>query len=254
MEDTRPPNRRFTPEELQRIDAALERTGGHRRLAAEAIGMEPNRLIDAVNDNPILRTKWNNVHKDAVEPHLATEIHREKGLKALPLPEQEKAVAVAVEKQDALLHKGWAKLGFDGSERKFLAQLQATYARNFKGTMDLAYGGAAHANVRLLMALERVNDKIKDIQEHPEKYRVYGIAKSGGEILLKNEHDYLSDFTKLLTSVAGELRKAGDSAMKANELRLKVEKLYAQKDLAGPKKVAGWAAGSVEVGEKKSCP
>lgn len=233
---------RYTPEELAAIDAALTRTNGNRSHAAAALGMPPKRLYGAVATNPILNSKWGANHPDAVEPHLATEIHRERGLSALPIPQQEEAVAVAVDKQDALLHKGWAKLGFDGKERKFLAQLQATYTKNYAGTIALAAGGAAHANTRLLLTLESVTEKIQDIGEHPEKYRVYGVSKSGAEILVKNEHDYFKEMNQLLVAVSSELRKMGDSALKANELRLKVEKMRMQQESEANKvkKVAGW--------------
>lgn len=235
--------RTATPDEIELVDAALEKCNGNRVLAAAALGWDAQRVQNLVICSPRLNAKWVNPRTPKnVEPGEVTDMHRERGLKPKTIPEQQEALVEAVSKQDALLHKGWSKLGFNSKERKFLAGLQNTYARNFAATLDLAAGGSAHANTRLLLVLENLTEKIGDIREHPENYRLYTVTKAGDQVLVKSEHDYEREFHALLVQVSAELRKMGESAMKANELRLKVEKLRAAQQAQGPKKVAGWDA------------
>lgn len=225
-----------TPEEVARIDAALEAVKGHRGLAAKAIGMEPKRVYNLVTTNPYLRAKWCTKVPVVPEPGLASEMHRDAPLS--PFSKGDEEVAIAVTKEDAKLHRGWNKLpGFGTKERKFLAQLQNTYAGNFKGTMDLAYGGAAHANARLLLALENLTEKLHHIDEHPEEYTRDYMTEHGTRET-KSAEEYRLEYYDRFIKIAEALRKSGDSMAKANELRLRVEKMRAQKE--GPKKVAGW--------------
>ena len=225
-----------TPEEIARVDAALTKTQGNRKHAAIALGLDPKKVYDMVCDNGPLAAKWGKKHPDAVEPGPDTDIHREPGLRPM-----EEKVAVAITKQDAELHKGWQRLGFDNKERKFLAQLQGTYARSYSATLDLAYGGCAHANTRLLLVLENLTEKVADIEAHPEKYQLKAYTKDGSPYVCKSSTDYLREFHGLIVQVSAELRKMGDSAMAANVLRLKIERM--RREQAKPdeaKKVAGW--------------
>lgn len=229
-----------TPEEITAIDDALTLTKGNRAHAAVALKMDPQRVYNVVKSNPYLKAKWATKPESPVEPTPAADLHREPPVVSEPFTKSEQDQVMAITREDATLQRGWSRLGFDSKERKFLAGLQATYAGNLKSTMDLAYGGAAHANTRLLLLLEQITEKIADVHAHPEKYhRTYmtehGVRES------KGPDEYLLEYTKLATMVSAELRKMGDSVTKANELRLKMERLR----MAAQSKVrqeAGWDA------------
>jgi hypothetical protein len=223
-----------TPEEIARVDAALEQTKGNRTHAALALGMEPQRVYNLINTNPQLRAKWRARPGEPVEADLAGELHRPPPL----VSTTEEKIVLQITKEDSELQKGWKKLGFSSRERTFLAGLQATYASNLRSTMDLAYGGAAHANTKLLLALEDVAAKLEDIRNHPEKYHrtyetEYGTRES------KGPDEYYKEFYDLFVSISSELRKMGDSMTKANELRLRLEKLKLAKG-AQERSEAGW--------------
>lgn len=228
-------NRSITPEDRVLIDEALIKTKGNRDHAAAVLGWEKSRFNSMLFSDAILRAKWMREPDKDIEVTPAAEIHRPE--MAVPLP-AEKEIVVAITKEDAVLQKGWKRLGFDQDERKFLAGLQATYAGNLRSTMDLAYGGAAHANTRLLLVLEKLVEKIEDIQNHPENYhRVY--TTEFGERESKGPDEYLKEFYDLFVSVSGELRKMGDSVTKANEMRLKMARLEME-HRSKKKTEAGW--------------
>lgn len=216
------PYKPISPEEVAAIDAALEKTNGNRVHAAMALGMDETRVYNCVRNNPHLRAKWLKKEPEPVEPGMAADMHREKPVS--PFTPAEVKTVDALNAEDAALQKGWKRLGVSASDRKFLAGLQASYAGNFKSTMDLAYGGAAHANTRLLLALEDVARKLEHIREHPEEYhRTYmtehGVRES------KGPDEYYKEFYQIFIEISGELRKMSDSVTKANELRLKVERM-----------------------------
>lgn len=235
MEEPRP-HRPATPEELAAVDAALEKTKGNRAHAAMALGMEPRRIYNLVQNNPHLKAKWSAVLPTPPEPGPDTDLHRPPPLE--PFSPTEVKVVDAITKEDALLQKGWKRLGFNPDERKFLAGLQASYAGNLKSTMDLAYGGAAHANTRLLLALEDLKEKLEDIKAHPDNYR-RSFMTDHGERESKGPDEYYKEFYDLFVKVSAELRKMGDSVTKANELRLKMEKLRMQQS-SKARSEAGW--------------
>lgn len=227
-----------TPEEIARIDAALEATKGNRTHAAIALKVEPQRVINLVQTNPYLHLKWGSKPDSPIAPTPAADIHRPKPLVSEPFTSSEKEMVVAIKREDLMLQRGWKRLGFDAEQRKFLAGLQATYAGNLKSTMDLAYGGAAHANTRLLLLLESLIEKIADIKAHPDKYERSYMTEHGVRTT-KGADEYLKEFTDLAVKVSSELRKMGDSVTKANELRLKMERLrMAQRDPV--RREAGW--------------
>lgn len=230
------PSAAATPEEIARIDAALEQTHGNRAHAAAALGMEPKRVYNLVQGNPHLRAKWVTRPADPPAPGPDTDLHRPPPLE--PFSATEQKIVVAITREDAALQKGWTRLGFNRDERKFLAGLQASYAGNLKSTMDLAYGGAAHANTRLLLALEQVTEKLQDIQKNPDAYR-RSFMTEHGERESKGPDEYLKEFYDLFVRISAELRKMGDSVTKANELRLKMERLRMAQQ-SKTRSEAGW--------------
>lgn len=226
-----PAPRQFVTRELiQRLDAALETTGGNRNHAAQLLQMDNSRVNYIIGSDPHLRYKWGKKEMTPPEPSPAADVHREPGVEVFN---------AALEKQDALLQQGWKRLGFNSNERKFLEQLQLSYAGNIKGTLDLAYGGLAHANTRLLLALEEVCEKIADIIKNPQNYeRSY--TTQFGERVSKTADEYRLEYETLRVKIADQLRKMGDSATKANLLRLKAEQLKLEKEGVVKKKEAGW--------------
>lgn len=235
MEEPRP-YKPATPEEIAAVDAALEQTKGNRVHAAMALGMEAKRVYNLVQGNAHLSAKWGAKAPQPPQPGPDTDLHRPPPLE--PFTPSEMKVVDAITKEDALLQKGWKRLGFSSEERKFLAGLQASYAGNLKSTMDLAYGGAAHANTRLLLALEDLREKLEDIKANPDNYR-RTYTTEHGERESKGPDEYYKEFYELFVKVSAELRKMGDSVTKANELRLKMEKLRMQQT-AKTRSEAGW--------------
>ena len=235
MEQPRP-NFPPTPEEISFLDAALERTNGVRAHAALALGWDPQKVHNIIGTNAHLRAKWLNKNAEAVAPGLDTDLHRPPALE--PFSPGEKKVVDALNREDASLQKGWKRLNFKPEERKFLAGLQASYAGNLKSTMDLAYGGAAHANTRLLLALEDLKEKLEDIKANPDNYR-RSFMTEHGERESKGPDEYYAEYYKLFVQVSAELRKMGDSVTKANELRLRMEKLR-MTHMTKVRSEAGW--------------
>jgi hypothetical protein len=235
MEQPRP-NFPATPEEISVLDAALERTNGVRVHAAQALGWDVKRVHNMIGLSPHLRAKWLNKNAEPVQPGPDTDLHRPPALE--PFTPSEKKVVDALNLEDASLQKGWKRLNFKPEERKFLAGLQASYAGNLKSTMDLAYGGAAHANTRLLLALEDLKEKLEDIKANPDNYR-RSFMTEHGERESKGPDEYYAEYYKLFVSVSAELRKMGDSVTKANELRLRMEKLRVTQ-LTKVRSEAGW--------------
>lgn len=223
-------------EELERIDAALEACKGHRANAAVAIGMEPKRLADLCLTNPYLRAKWGS-GQEAVVPSLASEIHRDEPLKPFGV---DTAVVRAIDAQDELVTEKGAKLaGFARSEQKFLGGLMKAYAGSVRTAMDFSYAGAVHANGRLVLLLENLSNKLRDIEENPGNYELEAYTRDGTRYVIKGPNEYYKDTADLISKVSGELRKMNGTIHQANEMRLRMKKLEMLSE-NNVTKVAAW--------------
>lgn len=231
----------YTPEEIRLIDEALTRTKGHRRFAAQILGVVEDRVYHAIKSKPELRTKWGKVEE--VTDGLAGEIHRGPSLQ-LRVPEApgDEAVVAALTEQDESLSKGWKKMGMTHTDRKFLSNLQSAYGGNLKGLADLTAGGLSHAAARLLLLLEKTYEKICDVVERPEEFRRSYMTEHGTRET-KGPDEYYMEFVDRAIKLSDQLRKVSDTAERAQEIRLKVEKLMRERQEKQVKKVPAWTAG-----------
>jgi hypothetical protein len=231
-----------TEDDIRRVNAALEKTKGHREHAAIMIGMPLDRLNNIVIHKPELREKWGHHKRDLPEGAVG-EIDRQPP-EVKPFSREQLDAAAAIERQDGILQAGWGKLGINEKQRDFLIQLQATYATNLKGTLDLTYGGMVHAYTKLLFVFEDIIQKISDIDENPDKYRrTFSAGDNTNET--KGPHEYRCELYDRLISIAGELRKTNEGATKANWVRAQLKRLESgQGD--GKRKKAGWSAQPVQ--------
>lgn len=240
---TRAAQQNITEPEIFRIQAALEKTGGHKANAAKMLGIEPQRLYNVVKNTPSLASQWMNRGdcKVPTEGDLVNRLSPEGEPALSPIAASSYRVVKALEKQDELLTKGWEKLGYNEKEVDFLANLQKEYAANTRKTTDLTYAGAAHTATRLMLEFQKVLDSIRDIDEHPENYHRTAFSKDGGEYEVKGPHEFRLELYNVLIKIADTLRKTNGDLTEANKVRLaimKMERELAQKD--GPKTVAGW--------------
>lgn len=230
----RKPNQPLTPEEIQRIDRALETTKGHRAAAAELLEMPEQRVYDGVRDNPYLRAKW--IGDVPPPPDDATDLHRD------PVSPFDEKVAAALDKQDALVARSRGKLpGFKPEEQDLMLRVMKTYAGQYKLAADLSHSGAVHANARLLMLIEKLNDRLADIVENPGKYdRV--METKGGVTVTKSSADYYKETADQIIKAADALRKMAETVNRGTETRMKIEKMKQEAKSGKVKKVAGWDA------------
>jgi hypothetical protein len=228
---------RLTPEEIYRIDKALEATKGNHTHAAMALGITALEVHTAVRHNPALQAKWSPTYKPPVEPTEASDLHRD-----TPPAVAAAKIVDAINKQDALVAKRGTKLpGFTNKEQKFFAQLMSCYAGNYKTAADFAHSGAVHAAGRLVSALEKANDRLLDIEENPDKYTRSTMGMHG-ENVTKTPAEFWNDTMNLIVKITGELRKMNQSVLQSNELRLRIEKLK-QSQAKEVKSVPGWEPG-----------
>lgn len=225
---------RLTPEEIARIDAALEACKGSRKLAATALGVEYTRVCAAVKDNPVLRAKWIETGATEIEPGLDTELSRPN-----PVAAQGERVVNALNKQDAIIAKRGHKLpGFSNKEQKFFAGIMSVYAGNYKTAADFTHAGAVHAAGVLVVQLEKARERLQDIEDNPQEYQRTSMGLHG-ESITKSAADYWRETSDLIVKTADALRKMNASVLQSNELRLKIEKLRAEKAKT-VKAEAGW--------------
>ncbi len=238
--ETKPQVRKYvTADDLARIDAALEKVQGHRGHAAAILGWDETRLRSAVNYHEELRVKWGRRPDLPPAGDLADDLDRPPPVLDQFSPQERKA-ALAIARQDELLQKTWKKVGFSPEQQEFLTTLQKSYSVSLKSTMDLTYGGMVHTATRLLMTFEDLVQKIKDVDEHPEKYSRTHMTQFG-EVETKSAHEYRCELYDRLISISAEMRKVHTDVTKAQYVRAQLDALRGNTQGTGAK--PGWAKG-----------
>lgn len=239
MNDEKPyrrANQPLTPEEISRIDRALEMTKGQRTAAAELLGVPPSRVHDSVRDHEFLRAKWTTKSSAPPVANDATDIDRS------PVNAFDEATAKALDKQDALMVKTKGKLpGFKPEEQALIVQITKAYANQYRFAADLTHSGAVHATNRLLLLIEQLTARAEAILANPGKYdRV--MEGKGGITVTKSANDYYKETTDQIIKTAEALRKMNETVQRGTEIRMRIERMKQQgKDT--PKRIAGWEPG-----------
>jgi hypothetical protein len=231
---------KITPEDIAMIDEALILTKGNRALAAKMLGLDSKRVQNIVRNVPGLAAKW--MDRPVPDGGLASDIHRPMPI-AVKIPDvlpAEEAVVDALTQQDELLQKGWRRLGFTAKERNFLSGLQASYTGNLSGLQALTTGGLSHSASRMILILEQIYEKMKEVEAEPEKFEITYSTEFGVRIQRTADQVFM-DLVDRAVKVSETIRKMGDSVEKAVEIRLKVEKLQRERTEKVVKKAAGWS-------------
>lgn len=231
----------YLPDELARIDAALEKTKGHRAAAARLLGITPQRVYTALRNDPAMRIKWGLDAPEVPEGEVS-EIDR-------PPPaysKHEDKLAVAITNQDKLLAKGWDKLGVSKEESEFLATLESSYADNTASTLSLAYGGIAHTFVKLLFQQAKLEQQLKEIDDNPDAHERTMTLPGGYTNIVKTAHEFRLEVYDRYLATSNELRRLKESVEKSALVKAQVEKLKAEAAGGGATKM-GWSKGGPPV-------
>lgn len=234
------PSQPVTEDLVQRVDAALEKTQGHRPHAAVILEMELKRLHNIVQNNPALHAKWGKHAREVPEPGITSEIHREATLP--PIAPEDLALADAHQKQQALWDRGMDKLGFTAEKKEFLETIQSTHGQHWKQMASMFQGGVAYTATELLFQFNKINETIADTYENPDRYD-RRMENQWGSYVTKTAHEVRMELTDRALSIAEMFRKLNSDSEHAILIAAQVEKLKVEgaQDVKKRKK-AKWAA------------
>lgn len=216
------PSQPVTEDLIQRIDAALDKTMGHRVHAATILGIDPKRLSNVVYNSPALRAKWGKHVKDVPEPGLVSEIHREATLS--PFTPEEIAIANAQAKQTALWSKGMDQLGFTQDKKDFLEAVQNQHGQHWKQMAQMFQGGVSYTATELLYQFKKLNETIADTYENPEDYDRH-MENQWGSYVTKTAHEVRMELTDRALSIAEMFRKLESDSERSTLIAAQVERL-----------------------------
>lgn len=245
--------RPVTDEDKAQLTAALERTNGNRRHAALMLQWDEKRVHNMIQHHADLNARWS-TRPAQVELSRASDLDRPPTEIAQFSPDAIKA-AEALANQDAIMMKSWEKAGFDEKQRNFLHTLQSSYAIPLKNTLDLTYGGAVHIATRLLLQIESLCARLKDVEDNPDKYERVHVTEFG-ENVVKNNHEFYLELYDRLIATCGEFRKVNTDVTKAAYVRAQLEQL--KQGNGGKPTKPGWstqappAAVTINMGNSKA--
>lgn len=225
MTDDKPasrPYRTITDDLIMRIDAALEKTQGHRPHAAILLGLPLTRMHDVVNTVAVLRAKWGKSKKEVPETIAASDMHRDPAIP--PFSREEVALVEAHAKESALWEKGMDNLNFTEEKRSFLAAVQANHGNHWRQMAQMFQGGVSYTATELLFQFNKLNAVIEDTYANPEKYE-RRMENQWGTYVTKTAHEVRMELTDRALAIADMFRKLNSDSERATLIAAQVEKL-----------------------------
>lgn len=233
------PHEPITEDTILRVDAALDKTQGHRGHAAEILGIEIKRFHNIVYLTPSLYAKWGKHEREVPAPTTASEIHREATLP--PFSPEEVAVAEAMSRQEAIWAEGWEKMKFSEEKRSFLVNIQTTYGVHWKHMAQMFQGGVGYTATELLYQFNKIMALIQETYDNPAKFD-RKMSNQWGDYVTKTAHEVRIELIDRALNIAEMFRKLNSDSEHAALISAQIEKLRVEgdKDVKKRKK-ARWA-------------
>jgi hypothetical protein len=241
MPDTETPRPRepVTDDLILRVDAALDKTQGHRGHAAILLGIETKRLNNIIGWTPPLRAKWGKHDREIPDSSDASEIHRDASIP--PFTPEELALVEAQTAENKVWERGMQRLNFTPEKHEFLAAVMENHGTHWKHMAQMFQGGVSYTATELLFQFNKINSTIADTYDHPEKYD-RKMENQWGVYVTKTAHEVRMELTDRALSIAEMFRKLNADSERALLITAQVEKLKVEhaEDVKRKKK-SGWS-------------
>lgn len=242
MPDTEPlvqrrPQTAVTEDLIMRMDAALEKTQGHKRHAAHILGIDIGRFQHIVQSNPRLRAKWLAREQPVPETTPAGEFHRDESI--LPFSEDDVALVEAYSAECDVWEKGMDRLRFTQEKRDFLEAVQVTHGQHWRRMAQMFQGGVSYTATELLFQFNKINETIEDTYADPKKYERTA-ENQWGTYVTKTAHEVRMELIDRALHIAEMFRKLNSDSERAVLIAAQVEKLKVEQaqDVKKRKKAA----------------
>jgi len=237
-----PPIRPYVPitnDLILRVDAALEKTQGHRNHAAILLGIEYRRFCNVVYTTPALRSKWGTHTKEVPSPSPATEMHRDPSIP--PFNSEELALVESYTAESEVWERGLDKLKFTQEKRDFLEAVQANHGVHWKQMSQMFQGGVSYTATELLFQFSKINETIQETYDNPAKFD-RKMENQWGSYVTKTAHEVRMELIDRALSISDMFRKLNSDSERATLIAAQVEKMK-QDDATEVKarKTASWA-------------
>lgn len=201
------------------VDTAMEATQGNRLHVAIMLGVEAQKIHDAIRNDPGLRAKWG---KEALpEVPTGAEGNLDPGI---GLPANAEAIAEKLSRQDALVKKGLEKLSFSDEKKSFILALQTSYGKHWADLGQMFQGGIVYTTTELLCRFNALVREIEKIDANPDAY-VREMHGKGGSMVVKDAHEFRLEMLDRMMSLAELLRKLNSDRERAALIAAQIQKL-----------------------------
>jgi hypothetical protein len=224
---------RVTEDIIKQVNAAMEKADGQASVAARAMGIIPARFYNMLHKHKELKLRWckSETPQEAPDetvalnrptlippPAEALEAGREK-IDALTLVD-DRSVAEAMDREDAAVRGGLAKMGVYGQTLELAMALQAFHKKHFTKAIEILGGGVTKQALDLMVEIQNITNTLNgDPNMAPAK-----------EMMLREDRVRLLDL----------LGKFYDKASQAVLIQAKVKTMQGERDK--PKKPKGFLA------------
>jgi hypothetical protein len=213
---------RITDDLILRIDAALEKTMGHRGHAAMLLGLETKRFSNVVYNTPALKAKWGSHVPEVPEVGPASEMHRDPAIP--PFTPEETALVEAYSAECDVWSKGLTRLNFTAEKKAFLEAVQASHGSHWKQMSQMFQGGVSYTATELLFQFNKINSTIEDTYANPANYE-RRMENQWGTYVTKTAHEVRCELIDRALHIAEMFRKLNADSERATLISAQVEKL-----------------------------
>lgn len=145
------------------INLAMEKTGGNASQAAILLDIPREKLYNLIHSHKRLKAVWAKSRTEEPVDAEAVAIHRpviDLPKDPEPAHDDQKAIAAALEKEDALVRSGLTSIGVDGDKLELVQALAKWNGRHFRTSLELIGGGITKEFIEIMADLQSIREEL----------------------------------------------------------------------------------------------
>lgn len=156
------------------INLALERSGGDRTFAAQALKVTRTKLVAAIRGSPTLKARWRGKYPG--NSHAPTAVTQGESLNRIgvmppqEMSEEEMKIAESMNKEDDMLKEGLEKLNFTPAEQSLAFEFAAFNNRYFLKSADICMAGITVLGMKLQTEMVHRQERLAEVRSQMRQH------------------------------------------------------------------------------------
>lgn len=157
------------------INLTMEKVGGDRTLAAQALGVARTELVRVISNSPTLKARWRSRRPgykspDPIAVTPAESLNRIGVMAPQEMSEEERKIAESMNKEDEMLKEGLERLNFTPAEQSLAFEFAAFNNRYFLKSADICMAGLTVLGMKLQTEMVHRQERLAEVRSQMRQH------------------------------------------------------------------------------------